>query len=162
MLLLHFFATLLWLHPIHVSVTEVEYSEKNKSLQITSRIFIDDLETSIRTQLKQEGLDILEPKNGMTVDQLVSGYLKEHIKIKIDGKPAKVNYLAHEVEDLAIICYLEVEGVKKMKSLEVTNDIIMETHEDQSNLVHVTYKGPVKSARLTRNKSFETFAFASK
>lgn len=150
---------LLAFHPIHVSVTEIEYNEKNKSLQIISRIFIDDLETSIRSQLKQESLDILEPKNGMTTDQLVSNYLKEHFRIQLDSKPVKVNYIAHEIEDLAIICYLEIENVKKLKSIEVTNTVIQETHDDQSNLVHVTYKSPVKSMRLIREKPSETFKY---
>ena len=95
------------LHPLHVSVTEIEYSEKNKSLQIISRIFIDDLETSIRSKIKDENLDLLEPGTGRTTDQLVSSYLNDHLKIRLDGKPVKIKYLAHEIEDVAIICYLE-------------------------------------------------------
>ena len=144
---------LIWLlHPVHASVTEVEYSEKYKSLQITSRIFIDDLELAIQKQLRQESLDILKPANGMTTDQMVSAYLKDHFKIKLDGKPARIKYLTHEIEDLAIICYLEIENVKKIKTLEVTNSVIQEIHADQSNLVHITYKGPVKSYRLTQDR----------
>lgn len=161
MLLINFL--LVWyLHPLHVSVTEIEYNEKNKSLQIISRIFIDDLELSIRSKLRNESLDLLEPKNGVTTDQLVSAYLKDHLKVRLDGKPAKINYLAHEVEDLALICYLEIESVKKIKTIEVTNDMIQEIHEDQSNLVHVTYKGPVKSLRLIRDKPTDVLKFVTK
>lgn len=161
MLLINFL--LVWFfHPLHVSVTEIEYNEKNKSLQIISRIFIDDLELSIRSKLRNESLDLLEPKNGMTTDQLVSGYLKEHLKLRLDGRPARINYLAHEVEDLALICYLEIESVKKIKTIEVTNDMIQEIHEDQSNLVHVTYKGPVKSLRLIRDKPTDVLKFVTK
>jgi hypothetical protein len=91
-------AFLVWfLHPIHVSVTEVQYSEKSKSLQITSRIFVDDLERSIQKQVKEESLDILSPGNGKTTDQLLSAYFAEHFRVKLDGKPAKINYIAHEV-----------------------------------------------------------------
>lgn len=150
------------LHPVHVSVTEVNYSEKDKALQIISRIFIDDLELSIQKALHQESLDILNPGGGMTTDQLVSDYLKKHFTIKIDGKPAKLHYLTHETEDAAIICYLEIENVKKLKTLEVTNDVIQETHTDQSNLIHITYKGPVKSYRLVREKPTEIFRAESK
>ena len=161
MVTLHLLVTL-FLHPIHVSVTEIEYSEKNKSLQITTRIFIDDLEASIRKQIKQESLDIIDPKNGSTTDQLISAYLKEHFKVLIDGKLARINYLASEREDPAIICYLEIENVKRLKTIEVTNTVIQETHEDQSNLVHITYKGPVKSYRLVRERPTETYRFESK
>ncbi len=150
------------LHPIHVSVTEMEYSEKNKSLQITTRIFIDDLELSVRKQTGKESLDLLEPGPGMTTDQLVSAYLKEHFKVSIDGKPVHMNYLASEIEEPAIICYLEIENVKKLKTISVTNTVIQETHDDQSNLVHITYKSPVKSYRLVREKPTETYKFESK
>ena len=143
----------LWfLHPMHVSVTEIQYNEKNKSFEIISRIFIDDLELSIRNKTKDETLDLLKPSSGQTTDQLVSSYLREKLSVRLDGKLSKINYIAHEIEDAAIICYLEIEGVKKVKTVEVTNSVIQETHNDQSNLVHVTYLGPVKSLRLVRDK----------
>lgn len=149
---------LLWLllfgslHPIHVSVTEIEHNATNRSLEVISRIFIDDLELSIRSRTGNETLDLLNPGNGLTTDNLVKDYLAEHLRITVDGKVARVNYLAHEIDDAAIVCYLEIEGVKKLKNVEVSNSVIQETHADQSNLVHVTYQGAVKSLRLTREK----------
>jgi hypothetical protein len=158
---------LIWLifllpHPIHVSVTEIEYSEKNKSLQITSRIFVDDLETAIRTRTKRESLDLLHLPAGQTLDQLVSTYLADHLRIKVDGKPAKINYIAHELDDAAIICYLEIENIKKLKTLEVTDNVIHEVHNDQYNLVHITYRSPIKSYRLTREKPTELYRYETK
>lgn len=127
-----------------------------------SRIFIDDLELSIQNQLKQPKLDILDPKNRLTLDQMASGYLKEHLKVKLDGKPQTIKLLGHEIEDVAVVFYIEIENVKKIKSLEVLNDVIMETHGDQSNIVHITYKSPVKSVRLLREKPSEVFKFDGK
>jgi len=149
-------------HPVHISVSEINYSEKDKALQITSRIFIDDLELSIRNHRKEPEMDLLAPKNGLTTDLLVSEYLKDHFKIKLDGKPQKMKLLGHEVEDVAIVCYIEIENVKKTKAIEVFNDIITETFDDQSNLVHVTFQGPVKSVRLMRDKPSEVFKIESK
>jgi len=151
-MILHLLLIHCFLHPIHVSVTEIEYNEKNKSLEIISRIFIDDLELSVRARTGNESLDLLHPAGGLTTDALVSDYLREHLRIKVDGKSPKTNYIAHEIDDLAIVCYLEIEGVRKVKTIEVTNSVIQETHADQSNLVHVTYRSPVKSMRLTRDK----------
>lgn len=149
-------------HPIHVSVSEINYSEKDKALQITSRIFIDDLELSIRNHRKEPEMDLLAPKNGLTTDLLLSEYLKDHFKIKLDGKLQKMKLLGHEVEDVAIVCYIEIENVKKIKAIEVFNDIITETFDDQSNLVHVTFQGPVKSVRLMRDKPLEIFKIEPK
>jgi len=149
------------MHPVHISVTEVDYSEKDKALQITSRIFIDDLELAIQKELSQPELDIMTPQNGSTTDKLVATYLNKHFRIKLDGNLQKLNYLGHEVEDAALICYIEIENVKKVRSLEAFNDVITAIHSDQSNLVHVTYKSPVKSTRLTGGKPSEVFMFGA-
>lgn len=151
---------LYWMHPVHISVTEIDYSEKDKALQITSRIFIDDLELAIQKELNQPELDMMTPKIS-TTDKLVATYLNKHFRIKLDGKLQKLNYLGHEVEDAALICYIEIESVKKVKSMEAFNDVIMAIHSDQSNLVHVTYKSPVKSTRLTGEKPSEVFMFGN-
>jgi hypothetical protein len=151
-----------WAHPVHVSVSEINFNEKEKSVQIISRIFIDDLELSIRSQRKEPELDILEPRNGKTTDQLIAEYLKSHFKVTIDGKKQEMKLLAHEIEESAIVCYIEIENVKKVKKVEVSNDIITEIHSDQSNLVHVTVHDVVKSARLTRDTPLENFVFETK
>jgi hypothetical protein len=39
------------------------------------------------------------------------------------------------------------------------NSVIQETHADQSNLVHVTYLGTIKSLRLTRERPNGTLEF---
>jgi hypothetical protein len=156
------YSFLLLLHPIHISVSEVNYSEKDKALQITSRIFIDDLELSVRAQRNEPELDLIEPKNGFTTEQMVSEYVLKHFSVKLDGKLQKLKFLGMEREDPALICYIEIENIKKFKSIEVRNDIIMETHDDQSSIVHVTYKGPVKSMRLTKNNPVGILSFDEK
>jgi len=156
-MILAFCSFLFFLHPLHVSVSEINYSEKDKSLQITARIFIDDLELSIRNQRKEPEMDLLAPKNGFTTDQLLSEYLKDHFKVKLDGKPQKMKLLGHEVEDVAIVCYIEIEKVKKTRIIDIFNDMITETFDNQSNIVHVTFQGPVKSVRLTLDKPSEEF-----
>ena len=82
-------------HPLHISVTEIEYNNKVKSLQIISRIFVDDLETAIRAEKNIPNLDILNPKNGLKTELMISDYLKAHLKIKLDGKEMRLNFLGY-------------------------------------------------------------------
>lgn len=155
------FSFYIGIHPIHISVTEINYNEKSKSLQITSRIFVDELELGIRAQRKEPELDLEAPKD-QTTKQLIKNYFAAHFKIKIDGKPAQLNFLGFEKEDLSMVSYIEIENVKKLKTVEVFDDLVTEIHDDQSNLVHITYKSPVKSVRLTREKTTEIFTFELK
>jgi hypothetical protein len=157
--LITLFSMVFCLHPIHVSVTEIEFDEKDQALEVMMRVFIDDLELTLRNSLKEPELDIFHPNNGMTTDQLVGDYLKEHFKISLDNNLQKTNYLGHEREGEAFIFYIEVPGVKKWKTITIHNDIIMATHDDQSNLVHVYVNEKVKSLRLTRNTPADKLTF---
>jgi hypothetical protein len=152
-------AFIFYVHPMHVSVTEIQFDEKEKELEIMSRMFIDDLEKTLQTNLKQPELDLLEPKNGLTLDQMAGKYMIEHLKISLDNKSQTVTYLGHERDGEALVFYLLVSKVKKWKTIQIQNDVIMETHEDQSNLVHVTVRETVKSLRLTRDKPVDKLTF---
>lgn len=154
-----FYSFLLLFHPLHISVTEIEYNEKAEALQIISRIFVDDLEVAIRAKIGSPELDILNPKNGLTTKGLIADYLKDHLKIRLDGKEQQLNFLGYEEENFAFICYIEIEKIKSFKVIEVENTVITETYDDQSNLVHVTYKGPIKSMRLMKDKPSDKFIF---
>jgi hypothetical protein len=160
--IVHFSALSLFVHPMHVSVTEIEFDEKEKALEIMMRVFIDDLELSIKNKLNQPDLDLMEPKNRKTIDQMVSEYLKSNFKISLDGKLQQTVYLGHEREDDALIFYIEVSKVKKFKTIQVQNTIITETHDDQNNLVNVTVKETVRSLRLTRNTPVDKITFDTK
>ncbi len=136
-------------HPFHVSVCEVEFSTKNKSLQITHHIFLDDLEEALK-QYSGKPLDIINPKDRQERDNLIKKYIMENFSVRINGKIRPGNYLGNELEEDAMYCYIEVKGVKKIKELEITNTIMMSKFEDQVNLVHVNYQGKIRSFKLGR------------
>ncbi len=152
-------ALVLDLHPIHVSVTEIDYDKKDQALEIMMRVFIEDMETTLRNSLNDPDLDILEPGKGTSTDRLANEYLTEHFKISLDGKSQKTKYLGHEREGDAFIFYIEVPNVKSWKTISVENDIIISTYSDQSNLVHVYVDDHVKSLRLTKSTPADKLTF---
>ncbi len=146
------------LHPFHVSVCEVEFSAKNKSLQITHHIFLDDLEEALK-EYSGKPLDIINPKNQLERDRLIKNYIMENFSVKVNGKSTPGNYLGNEMEEDAMYCYIEIKGVKKIKELEITNTIMMSKFEDQVNLVHVNYLGKIRSLKLGRNYSTDRLTY---
>jgi hypothetical protein len=146
------------LHPLHISVTEVNHDEKDKSLEIMSRIFIDDLETTMRKRLNSPDLDILNPKD-KTVDAMMRDYFNEKLIVSLDNRKHPLNYLGHERDGDVFIFYIEVPKVKKWKTIVVTNSVLTEIFEDQSNLVHVTRGEVVKSLRLNKDNPAGTLSF---
>lgn len=157
--LTHFLTLCFFLHPIHVSVTEIEFDKKDQALEIMMRVFMDDLELALRNELKRPDLDIMNPGKGTTVDELAKNYIQKHFKIVLDEKIREMRYLGHEREGQAFIFYIEISNVKDWKTITIQNDIIMATHDDQSNIVHVFVDDDTKSLRLTRNTPVDKLTF---
>lgn len=155
------FLVLCLVHPLHITVTEIEFDEKSKSLEIMSRIFADDLETTLRKRTNNQDFDILAASK-TTVDQLMTSYYNDHLKIILDGKTQVIHYLGHEKDGDAFVFFIEIEKVKKWKTIQATNSLLTEMFDDQSNLVHVTVKGDVKSMRLTKDHLTDKLTFDSK
>lgn len=145
-------------HPIHVSITEIEFDEKEKSLEVMMRIFADDLEITMKNRYSNPTLDILNPA-GKSLDEMMRDYLAEKFVVSVDGKKVALNYLGHEREGEAFVFYIEIPKIKKLRTISITNGTLTETYEDQSNLVHVTNAGTVKSLRLTRGNLSGTLSF---
>ena len=146
-------------HKFYVSVTEIEYNQKAESLQIISRVFIDDLEKLL--QKRYDASIILSEKND---NEKVTDHLKKYIgqkmKIQVDGKPYKLNYIGKEYEnDLALI-YIEIPNVPEFKNIRIKNAILTDMFSEQKNLVHVEYKGETKSLILTSGKDEDLIIFS--
>ena len=57
-----------FLHPIHISITDVNFNQDRNALEIVTKVFLDDLENEIRSLRKEEYLDITKPDKGRTTD----------------------------------------------------------------------------------------------
>ena len=106
----------LLLHPFHVSVVDIKYKEDQKALQISIRIFLDDLEKTLGAYSGNSGLDITDEGSWEFVDEQLKKYLFEHLKLSDHkGATLKMNHVGAEIEKDAMWCYLEIEKVKRLK-----------------------------------------------
>lgn len=140
------------LHAFHVSVCEIEFDQDKKQLEITHRIFLDDLEMGL-INWSGEKIDILNPSDPKRLDNLIGQYLSEKTSYTLNGKTVRVNYLGSEKEDAVMYCYQVVSEVKKLKSIKISNTVLMETYGDQSNVVHVERLSETKSLKLSKGES---------
>ena len=72
-------------HKFYVSVTQIDFVPNKKRVEITSRIFIDDLEKALEKKFKKK-FYITSTKEIENSEILIQEYLKEKIKISINKK----------------------------------------------------------------------------
>lgn len=145
-------------HPFYVSVTEIEQNQKTGTIQVSTRIFFDDLEKALDKRY-QTKVNILKPANKKQVDALISSYIKEHLKLKANNRELVLKYVGYEIEEEAAWCYFETEKVAPIKQLNIKNDILFEQHDSQSNMIHAIENGVRKSTKLDNPKSEVMFVF---
>ncbi|MCF7560546.1 peptidase E [Sabulilitoribacter multivorans] len=135
------------IHKYYVSVTQINYVQEKESLQIISRIFIDDFENLLQEQYDANiiltGND--EPDIANTY---IETYLKEKITIKINNHNANVKFIGKEYDGDIMRCYLEVEGVKNINSFEISNQVLFDMFEDQQNIIKTKINSKQKSIIL--------------
>ena len=138
------------LHKFYVSVTQIDYVPNKKRIEITSRIFIDDLEKAL-TKKYQRKPNITSSNELPEAEEWIKTYVKEKIKISINKKPQVIEYLAKEVEGDVLIIYTKIVISKKINTFEFYNSLLTETFQDQQNIVHTNINSNKKSFLLTNS-----------
>jgi hypothetical protein len=134
-------------HPIYVSVIEIEHNAKGKTLEISCKLFTDDLEKVLRTTYKMP-VDLINPKDRPAMDRLINDYVQKHFKVSADNRPQSLKYIGFEQEEEGIYCYFEVENVASVKTIGIINNLLYEDKPEQMGLLHITVNGTRKSTKL--------------
>ncbi|HEU4496726.1 MAG TPA: DUF6702 family protein [Flavobacterium sp.] len=148
MLLLLFMSlsSMAW-HKFYVSINQVDFVPKKKALEITSRIFVDDLDAALEKKFKRKAY-LASSKEASDSKELLQEYFDEKIIIKVNGQQKKIVFLGKELEDNVLICYLAVREVSKIASLEIQDTALMELY-DQQHIFHTQVLGQKQSLLLT-------------
>ncbi|WJJ96181.1 DUF6702 family protein [Algibacter luteus] len=135
-------------HKYYISVTQINYVQEKESVQIISRIFIDDLENALQTNY-DEFLVLSDKDEAPIISSYLNRYLQEHLKLKINDKDVKLNFIGKEYEGDIVRCYLEVEGVTHIDTFSVTNSILFDLFDDQKNIIKTKINSKNKSVILS-------------
>ncbi len=136
------------LHPIFVSVTEIEHNTKDNTVEVSCKLFANDFEKALRNQFNVT-IDLLQPKDRKALDQLVNKYLQLHLKLWVENTPVSMKYIGYEVVEEAIISYFQVDNIASIKNITVQDNILYEMSPEQISLIHIIVGGNRKSTKLS-------------
>ena len=132
---------------------------KKKMLQITSRIFIDDLNNGVEKKYKTK-TNIGTGKETDADVALLKKYLAENFIIKVNGQAKPIVFLSKEVEaNDVLVCYSKINDVSKIKTLEISNTILVDWNSDQQNITHISVLGTKKSVLFTASSRKELLKY---
>ncbi len=147
-----------FIHPFYVSICQIDHNPTTKSLEISFKIFTDDLEYSLEKQGTGR-LFLGSEKESEKADQYIFNYLKNNFKITIDGQETEYSFLGKEIELDVTWCYLEAKNINDFTKIEVLNKILIDDFNSQSNIVHIKYGDKRKSMLLHKSKTRDIIEF---
>lgn len=142
------------MHKFYVSVTNVGYSEKDDALQITSRVFIDDMDAVLKERYDIEAHLATDEESDLSREYLEK-YLRTKFVVEINGETKNYNYIGKKYDNDVVIFYLEVPELNfpEVKAIQIQNEMLTDMFDEQQNIVHFKIEGKKKSYVLMKENT---------
>ena len=138
-------------HDFHTSITRMDFNAKEKSFEISIRVFTDDFEKALSKD--NNGQKIVVVNNDKN-DPLVEKYIRKHFALLTSQKQKKnYSYVGKEQEADATWIYIEIPMLEAITGFSLQNSIMHDLFEDQINLVNLNFQGQKKSYIFKKDES---------
>ena len=146
------------MHPFFVSVIEINHNTKEATVEISVRIFTEDLEKTLQKYATNK-MDIINPTDKALLEKQINQYISQKLKLKINGQSITLNYIGHEIQKESVWSYFEVTKIAEIKKVDIDCTILYDFEKSQSNIIHIKSKGVDKSYKLDFPKNVTVFDF---
>jgi hypothetical protein len=145
-------------HPFYLSVTDLKYNEKEKTLQASVKMFTNDLEDALKKIYKQK-VDLLNGKDTSQLKTLLQDYVTKHLNVELDLKKVDLQIIGFEKEAEATWIYLESANCKIPSKIAVDNTLLYDYIPTQINIVSFDLNGKKQSSKVTNPEKSLSFDF---
>jgi hypothetical protein len=129
------------LHPVHVSLLNIDLNPETGKIEIVFKLFSDDFERIIMNKYNVD-LDITSKVDPGEKTEFINKYIYEAFELRINGiKIDNWEYTGNQMNEEAIWLYYKNLWPGEMKEITVINSVMMDLYEDQTNMVIVSWPG---------------------
>ena len=138
-------------HKFYTSLARVEYNPGEKSVEVTLRVFADDLELALRRRAGRR----VSLERTKDADRLVLEYLRDTFEIRNrDGETKALKWVGMELRAGVAWLYVEAEMPEGLDGARLRAHILFELFREQVNTVSVRYPGAGGDLVFTRGEGF--------
>jgi hypothetical protein len=135
------------MHKYYLSSTKSEYKKESKTIQITMRFFIDDLQETINRTYSKD-VELALPNEPKEIDSLINNYISKKLEVIINTNKKAFSFLGKEYNNDEIYIYLEIENVELINPIEIKNSMLMEIFSEQQNIIKLDIDDTKNSFQL--------------
>ncbi|MEQ8910111.1 MAG: hypothetical protein RIC95_13020 [Vicingaceae bacterium] len=145
-----------WAHKFYMSITEMNYNQEHGSLEIIIKLFTDDIEKALESEIDY-ALFLGTDKEATQTDSLLELYLKKQFSLKENGNSMSIDFLGKEAERDYTWLYIEVPNFNPKAGHSLKHAMLTEVFEDQKNQVNYYYQNEVTTLNLRKGQLWAKF-----
>jgi hypothetical protein len=149
------YITLLAMHPVHVSMSSLDYSRETGAFHVFVKMYYDDFLTD-SGQIKP-GQIVPAVTDDELFKKIVHLYLDEKLMIFIDKKQLEGKLQDAKLIDGEVVVRMVFNAVNPRGNLTVRNLIMTSLHDDQANMMIIKVNELEEGIKLTSEKTEQTF-----
>jgi hypothetical protein len=151
-----FFSIWLLFHPVHVTITSIDFISEKSAFKVFLRMYFDDFIVDYR--LSGGNIEILKNSDNNSIPvEVMEKYLNEKLVIKVNdiqltGILQDLNRNENEIS-----MNLEYKSGKNPKTVSVKNLIMTGLYQDQTNMIILKVNSFEEGVKLTSDITEKTF-----
>jgi len=156
MLKIIFFSFWFLFHPVHVTITSIDFVPEMEIFKVFVRMYFDDF----LRDCKLEAGDAQNKNfsnNNSSSRELMEKYLNEKIMLRSNAEQLSGKLMDMSLADNEISLNLEFGAHKKPKTFTVKNLIMTNLYSDQSNMIILKINKFEEGVKLTADITEQTF-----
>ena len=127
-------------HDFHVTHTTFHYNDESKSMEITIKVAIEDLEKSIENRYSKKLDDLLDNQENKNSEKLILEYFRNNLTFSEDKNTKVYQWVGKESSDNLhdIYLYFEIPNYNKnenVESITIKNTLFLDLYDYQTNIV---------------------------
>lgn len=128
-------------HDFHVTHTTFHYNDESKSMELTVKVAIEDLEKSLENKNSNKVIFDIQADNQVH-ENLIKEYISNHLKLSVNNKVQEYQWVGKEISNNLhdIYLYFEIPNyseIENVESITIENLLFLELYSYQTNIVLV-------------------------
>jgi hypothetical protein len=143
-------------HPVHVTLTSIDFIPETDSFKVFVRMYFDDFLLDCKRNREVIQKERFSGSDSVSI-KFMEKYLNDNVVIKVNDKQLSARLLNMNMVDNEVSMNLEYVFGKKPKSITVKNLIMTGLYTDQANMVIVRIREFEEGVKLTSELTEQTF-----
>tara|TARA_Y100000813_G_scaffold70720_1_gene50125 strand:+ start:2566 stop:3084 length:519 start_codon:yes stop_codon:yes gene_type:complete len=148
-------------HDFHVTHTTFHYNDESKSMEITIKVAIEDLEKSIKNKSTKKLDELSNYQENINSEKLILEYFRNNLTFLLTENTKEFKWVGKETSNNLhdIYLYFEIANFDKNENIEsitIKNTLFLDLYDYQTNIVLIELPDRKYNLTFTKDKDIQT------